>query len=118
MMFKNLGAPARLGSGVIAFSFCKPESTKKFDCIREKATRTAKGMMVVIAPTQTHGVLAPLLYPSGKVAEFPVDALFSKKEIACDVDSDERNDFFLCLECMRDARSVIGKIPPSRLPQF
>src|SRR6516162_9022951 len=78
-MFKNLGAPARLRPRIIAFSFCKPESTKKLDRIREKATRTTKGMMVVIAPTKTHRVLAPLLYPPRKVAEFPVGALFREK---------------------------------------
>src|SRR6516225_3060012 len=79
MMFENLGAPACLRSRVIAFSLCKPESAKKFDCICEKATRTAKGMMVMITPTQTHRVLTSLLYPSGTVAEFAVSALFREK---------------------------------------
>ena len=85
-MLQDLRPPAGMGPGVKPLAQLESQPSEHPDDTGEKPSRTAKGVMIVVRPTQTEAILARLLNCAARVARLPVVALGLEDQVARQID--------------------------------
>src|ERR1700730_14976054 len=109
-MFENLGAPTGLRTRVVTFPFLESESKEELDQVREKAARRSEGVMIIVSPTPTKGILPAFLDLACAVSQLPIGTLFREEEVASHVWTDKPDCSFLEIQRVNHPFCVIGEI--------
>src|SRR5207248_8074502 len=81
-LFEDLRAPTGLRASIVTFAAFEAELLKRAHQIEEMTPRGAKGVMIVIGPTEAELVLARFLDVRGAIAALPISALLLEDDVA------------------------------------